>query len=470
MSPDKETLLRSKTEEAPLDEIVFADFKEIHPQDVYTNLTVRGDERKQHIKDTWHRGGDANLTATLDEQDLTEKVDKLLQFKHDLLTRNDLGEDVKQLYRWKVNEDIANIRMLQASARGDMRAFRRYNEFIYGKPDESVYRAALDFVAHDAEKILASDSSDEAKEAARRALEQVEDKRGDRNLLYPESEVFEQLREDHWRTGGYYALLLVGVEIPDGKITPEVGTPILQTVVQDNLQSEYTLQPTKSSSWEVAHRDESVKYPENYNMSRERYIGLALGHEVGTHLLEVANGLRGPLLLGSIGLDRQEAGGEGRGVVREQLVYDNFGDFTELVRWRDLLRRHITISYAYGLDGGEKASHEVYEFVNAIDMMYQFVDTPEKTIDEIADMCQAKTDTLLLRVLKGTDGKGGAYLKDKVYLEGQVAVWKTAAKRGVKNVSSGDAAKFDISNPRHITKLQKLGVLPSDDLDDRIGL
>jgi hypothetical protein len=47
-----------------------------------------------------------------------------------------------------------------------------------------------------------------------------------------------------------------------------------------------------------------------------------------------------------------------------------------------------------------------------------------------------------------------------VYLEGHVANWLEAATRGPAAVSEGDLAKFDISNPRHVQKLQKFGLLP----------
>lgn len=469
---EKQKLPMSGSKQPKLDEELFKKFKKIHPSDVYSKFTVVEPGQKQGIVDDWRNGRDPNLTAvSLDTDSLKEQVQELRQFKKEVLSSADLGADVKQLYRWKINEDIANILMLLASSKGDTKAFRRWNDYIYGKPDELIYRAALDFVGHDAEKIIAGDygANIGAEDAARIVLDQLDGKRGYREILYPESDVFNKLREDHWRSGGYYALLLAGVNIPEGHVGTDVGVPILKKVIE-NLGSDYELRPSKKVTWEVAHGSKSVNYPDDFNLVAERFVGLPIGHEIGTHLLETVNGLRSALLLISVGLDRQEQGGEGRGVVREQLAYDNFDYFTKLVRWRDILRRHIAISYSCGLDGGEKSSYEVWSFMNAIDKMYQWIDTPQDDSDKVSESARLKTDTLLLRVLKGTDGKGGAYLKDKVYLEGHVAVWLAAALRGAKSISEGDAGKFDISNPRHLTVLQRLGVLPSNDFGDNMEL
>jgi hypothetical protein len=199
-----------------------------------------------------------------------------------------------------------------------------------------------------------------------------------------------------------------------------------------------------------------------YNMPAERFVGLGAGHEIGSHLVERVNGSRGPLALASIGLDRYESGNEGRAVIREQVPYETFDQFGKLVRWRDILRRHIAVSYGHGVgDDDPKSSAEVYELMNAIDTMYQSKLTPDEP-EATHVKARAKTDALLLRELKGTDGTGGAYLKDKVYLEGHVSNWLTAATRGPQAISEGDLGKFDINNPRHIQALQKVGLLPDN--------
>lgn len=232
-------------------------------------------------------------------------------------------------------------------------------------------------------------------------------------------------------------------------------------MVRANLESQYAIKPVEGTVWGVNHTEAAVEQPQKYSMVPNRFVGLGLGHEIGSHLLERVNGERGPLQLASEGLDRYELGNEGRAVVREQVVYDTIDDFGKLVRWRDILRRHIAISYACGV--GEPDQHtaaEVYDLLSKIDYMYQIKLRPDDA-EEAKSRAQKKTDALVLRVLKGTDGTGYAYLKDKVYLEGNVAVWAAARVKGPDTVSQGDLGKFDITNPRHIGILQEVGLLPN---------
>jgi len=64
-----------------------------------------------------------------------------------------------------------------------------------------------------------------------------------------------------------------------------------------------------------------------------------------------------------------------------------------------------------------------------------------------------------VRALKGTRGTGGAYMKDIVYLEGNIRCWQIAATHP-ERILYGDIGKFDITNERHIRALQQLHILP----------
>ncbi|MCB9822967.1 hypothetical protein H6800_01690 [Candidatus Nomurabacteria bacterium] len=429
---------------------------------IYKKLTISG-ERKDDVLDSLHSGDSPDMTAThLSESELDIQLAKLKKWKNALLEVEDLDPLIRQAYRWRINEDIANVHMLRASAAGDMRSFRRWNEFIYGKPNEPIYRAALDWVAGDADSLIDQFGVDSPQgQAAQSVLDNIGARRGDRSLLVPSEETFQSVRTDHMREGGYYSLLLAGVEVPtEAKVRRDVGEPILRHVVTNNLQSDYDIKPVEGTVWGVDHVERVVEQPEEYAMPPKRFVGLGAGHEIGTHLLEKENGDRGPIKLASRGLDRQEVG-EGRAVVREQVVYDTFDEFGTLVRWRDIIRRDIAIGFASGVaDERMRTAAETYDFIYAIDLMYQTKLKPNDP-EVAAEKAKRKTDPLILRVLKGTDGTGGAYLKDKLYLEGNVAVWRAAEMYGPGIISDGDLGKFDITNSRHIVLLQKLGLLPS---------
>ena len=440
--------------------------EENHP--TYKRLTL-DPGKKQDVLCAWHSGANASLESRVNDQSeldfaeqvtsLQNEVERLKAWKRELLSNDEVDSDIKQAYRWKINEDIANVMMILASLKGKSSEFKRWNKFIYGEPDETIYRAALDWVAHDAEMLMCDTTgqSQPVISAAQDVLVMLKDIRGYRELLHPDKVIFESVRSDHYRKKGYYGLLLAGVKIPEGRVNNQVGDPILQQVIK-NIGSDKPLVDAADATWGVSSR--GVERPKSYNMPSQRFIGLGVGHEIGTHELERTNGSRGPLALASEGLDRYEAGNEGRAVIREQVLYQSFDEFSKLIRWRDIMRRHIAISYACGVGEDHPAtSLETYDFINIIDKMYALKASPNDEAQ--ADInAQKKTDDLLLRVLKGTDGLGGAYLKDKVYLEGHVTSWLTASYQGVDAISNGDLGKFDINNPRHITLLQKLKLLP----------
>lgn len=465
MTYEREGLLLKQPTQPAIDQELFGSFEAARGSfaETYKDLQP-SDEKSEIARDAWTKGENADLTAdTLNDDELLARVESLKQWKRELISDLSVDPDVKELYRWKVNEDIANINMLIASSKGDMRNFRRWNEFIYGKPDEDIYRGALDWVAHDAEGLVANSQHASVVDAASTVLALLDGKRGYRELLVPEPETFEQVREDHISEKGYYGLLLAGVTIPEGKVTKENGDPILKHIIAHNLQSPYKLADSKGASWGVSHSTETVERPAEYNMPAKRFVGLGIGHEIGSHELERVNGLRGPIKLASIGFDRYESGNEGRAVIREVVPYETFDEFGKLVRFRDILRRHIAISYASGVGEEEpKSSSDVFALMNAIDTMYQAKLTPENA-EETAQKAKKKTTDLLERVLKGTDGTGGAYLKDKVYLEGFVANWLEAALHGPEVISNGDLGKYAINIPRHIKKMQKVGLLPDNE-------
>lgn len=423
-------------------------------------------EAKDVIAEEFQAGMSPNLTAgQLDQEALDQQLADLKSWKK-MLLESDADPEVVQAYRWRINEDIANVHMLRASARGDMRSFKRWNEFIYGKPNKEIYHGALDWFRRDAVEILTNPDSSEELSAAAMAvtelIDSVPNRESDKSAIIPDATNFEAVRQNHIQAGGYYALLLSGVEVPEkGSITPDQGVPILSHVVSQNLESDYQPEAVSGTVWSVSHDRKTVNHPEVFRMPVKRFVGLGLGHEIGSHLLEMTNGKRGPLGLASIGLDRYEAGNEGRAVIREQVVYETFDEFSKLVRWQDILRRHVAISYASGV--GEDSPHEaseVYKFMNTIDRMYQLkLLKPDAEPSDAYEKADTKTTALLTRVLKGTDGKGGAYLKDKVYLEGNIACWNQSPEA----IYNGDLGKFDITNPRHITLLQKLGLLPNNE-------
>lgn len=454
-------LLLPEATEPPRDIALYDAFKKalLDAPEIYKDLTMTP-EAKEAAVAAWRRGEEADIRPLhLDESVLAERLTSLKKFKQEFITDTSLDLTIRQVYRWRVNEAIANVHMQICAFKGDEEGYRRWGEFVYGKPNTEIYRAALDFVANDADAMIASNPDNPAVvEAARDVLDRIGELRGDRSILSPNPETFAEVRADHFRRdSGYYALLFSGVEMPSsGKVTNEQGEPILEHILKNNLKSQYELVDAPGAAWGVVHSRAEVERPAVYNMLWQRFVGLGPGHEIGSHLLEYENGRRGPLrILSDIGLDRYELGNEGRALIREQVVYNTFEEFSKTIRWRDVLRRAIAIGFAHGTDVSPAHKQaETYEFMLAIDRMYQTRVSPDD-LEKIGRISSNKTETLLTRMYRG-----GVYLKDKVYLEGNVACYKAAEQKGAEIISFGDTGKHDIANDRHIEALQNYGVLP----------
>lgn len=397
----------------------------------------------------------------IDPDTMHEQAGRFEQLKADVLSDDLLPENVRQLYRWRLNELIAGRRIVATAASGDTRRFQAYNRFVYGAPEPPVFAAVSDWFRSDAEAQLEHTAGLPASvhEAAEAVLAHVPAAGGGRDLLVPTPELFQAVRDQHYRTGGFYALVLAGVELPEkGPVTPDMGEPIL-TQVKSNLGADdYERVMTEAAAWSVSHHPKQLQGPGKYRMPLKRFVGLPIGHEWGSHVTEAINGSRSALRLLADGLDRYEAGNEGRAVMREQVPFASFDEFAKQLRWQDILRRHFAVSLAEGLSGDRTAFSEAYLVINAIDRLWERRKAPDKP--EEAD---AKADTrtwnlLEQRIMKGTDGTGGAYLKDKVYLEGNVAAWGVAAHDPAM-IDQGDRGKFDIANPRHVVPLRRLQII-----------
>jgi hypothetical protein len=447
------------TAQEPIDEILWAALHacEANSPATYNQLKIPKEELKK-AKELFF-GSDASespdLRVThLEVEDLAAQEIEWKDLKQQII-ESDLPAYAKQAYRWRANEEIANRRIVKASATGDMARFKAYNEFIYGTPDPKIFAATADWFRQMAWN-LAAHESPAVQAAADEVLELVPDLGGDRNLLAPDPEIFERIKQARFKEDGYFALILAGVEIPDNKKIPEgVGDPILRQALNNIGAGHYELTSSGGAGWSADNNNARLNKPEGYNWMRRRFIGLPLGHEA-LHILEYQNGLRQRLKLFSHGLDRYENGNEGRAVINEQVAFDTFEEFSKQLRWQDIMRRYFAVSLALGIDGHPRDFSEVYKIMNAVDRMWNRSKKPHEIEGADEKARDRSWDLLAGKTFVGTDGRPGVvYQKNAVYLPGNMACWNTPDL-----VVAGDAGKFDIANPRHIAVAQAAGVLP----------
>lgn len=390
----------------------------------------------------------------LDEGQLDRQEAALLEAKASL-AESSAPDDIRQLYRWRLNERIGNARMLRAAYQGDMAGFAHYDHFVYGAPDQAVFGAVNDWFYRDAESKL-NHAEPEVRQAAGQVIDLLGDHRGDAAYIIPSAETFAAVRRQHFSPEGFYALLLAGVEVPtDGKITPEIADPILRQALQ-NIGSDLPIEDASGVAWSIRRADPpAVLRPPKLNVEPVRFLGLGVGHEIGSHELEAQNGKRLAIQLARSGFDRYEVGNEGRGVLREQIAYPTVDEFMTTQRWQVLLRRHFATGVAAGLLGNDGTFPQVYEAINKIDMLYEQNQNPGSVAEATA---HRRTWALLESTQKGKDGSGGGYSRYKIYLEGNVGCWQTAEVEPTA-IEAGDLGKFDIVNTRHMSPLARHGVL-----------
>jgi hypothetical protein len=123
----------------PLDAKWYSRFEKIGSFQSYEYFHGDKKEREKQ-REVFISGQEEN--PTLDYPDLNhEKISslesELFTLKKDILSEEG-NEVVRQVYRWKINEKLAEVRLLKSAAYGDMRRFRRYSEFIYGNPSQEI--------------------------------------------------------------------------------------------------------------------------------------------------------------------------------------------------------------------------------------------------------------------------------------------------------------------------------------------
>lgn len=394
----------------------------------------------------------------VDEEAVKKHCEQLFQLKQAIVDQES-KEPVRLLYSDRIDELIANNRMLLAAAHNDKEAFTKENIFIYGTPKKEIFAAVCDWL-HVQALGYQNDKRTSLAEASQKALSLLPQMGGNQQLLMPNPEVFQRVRNEHFAPDGYFEQLFAGIPLPiEPFITPDIGDPIVRQALK-NISADYAIEDSIDTFWGVLYTPPIIRRPHNYRLSREDFIGI-LAHEVGSHLLERINGRRQPIRLLSQGLARYEASNEGRALLREQIVYESHEEAVAQPFWQNIVLRHFAISYALGLDQQKPRTFtEVFAMVSAIETFWQRIHLPEN-ISLADEQARDKAWQLSIRVLNGTDGTGCAFHKDIVYLEGNLNWWK-AVSQNPTCIFYGDYGKFALMNQEQIRLLQELKVLPDD--------
>lgn len=393
-----------------------------------------------------------DLQTTLPDPELYEiRKAELTNLLNDVVA-GESNPYIQKAYYDRISELILQLDLLLAAHRRDTEKFTQCNQLLYGQPSAEIFAATCAWLQRFAEEQLTHPNKDVVN-AAKNVIAQLPTVEGNADLLIPPLGTFMAVQKLHDEPKGYIEQLFTNVALPP-VITQATGDEYVRQVLE-NIHCDYGIMESSSPYWGVSHTERAVLHPESYQHSPETFTGVLI-HEIGSHLIERANGLHQPLQLLAIGLDRYDACNEGRAYLREQLVYDSPSELLQQHSWRHIITMHLAVSLTCGLAGSAYDFKEAYKVINSIDMLWYALHNLPLIV--ATDVAADETWRTLTRVMKGTDGTGGAYLKDIVYLEGNVRCWQ-AAKQDPSVILLGDLGKFDITRPDHLELLRQLEIL-----------
>ncbi len=405
-------------------------------------------------------------------EDLLRMEENLLILKKRIRAEEKI-DAIKRAYCWKINEKIAELRMLKqmvphesytkagrkVEAKSETersRRFSRYSEYIYGKPSPAVFAYTIQEMTAAATAESTSEN-DALKEAAQDVLASM-----------PDISAIPYKAEDY---------TLPGVELVadiSTKTKQEMGALIAHVpqkpagekmLVADIVKAmDGALQELKAGAWTVisdvnrqkmvvSQGTKTVTIPAS-RTGTTLEIQKLVAHEVGTHVARRLNGDRSGLMLLGTGLDRYAKAEEGVATLREQGVEGKVNEFPRL-------EYHLAVSLAKGVDGKPRDFRGVYE------LMEKWIYF--KKLNGGATEEQAKKDAATeaydhcVSTFRGTDAKtpGACFTKEIVYREGNIKVWRFLGKNP-NDIVKLSLGKFDQSNDRHMAILIELGITDED--------
>ena len=397
----------------------------------------------------------------LDSKKIREREDGLLRLKQSILN-NEPNETVRQLYRWRINEKLAENRLCRAASEGDMRKFDRYSRFVYGSPSPEIFSYTISEIQRKFSPFLESENQ-AVRDSARNLIESLPKTPVQSFPEKPSSETVQFASEQTRRE--FSDIVQVDTE------ESELGAELVKEYFEHALELLNTedwhveISRTSRSGVSVNQEEKRVSIPESRKMTVSALKKL-LVHELGTHVSRRINGERSKLLLLGLGLDRYEGAEEGIATMREQVLTESsqMDDFSGL-------DGHFAISLASGIDGYPRDFRNVFSILEKYfycqNVISQFKKNSEINTELAKKSAQTSSWNRCVRTFRGTNCKtpGTCFTKDIIYREGNIAIWDVISRNG-SEMMRFNVGKYDPSNKRHSKSLVKLGILSQINITD----
>jgi len=422
-------------EQKHLDDVWFQEYQKKALFEELSLLNGNAEYRKQQ-KEEFIKGNIENPTLDypkLETFDFDSKEQALLTLKKKILAE-EKNEVVKQVYRWKLNERIAQLRALEATRDGNDHRALRYSKFIFGGPEKEIYEHTIFQIKNVVDEKMFSSDSDISSAAMRLNKELFEIFMNNENTINPKEYNIPDLQST--KDGPEYS-------------AEEIKVAFDEYLRKNNLEDWIIVVNPETTKILVRQENKSVNIPVDKKLSQLELEAL-IEHELGTHALRREKGERSKLRLLGFGLDRYLKGEEGVATYKEQQIKGSKG-----FRGLDY---HFAISLALGIDGEKRDFRKVFEILKD----YHFINSKkEKGVALNFARDEAWNDCV--RIFRGTTCKtpGACLTRDIVYREGNIGVWNVV-KNNPEEAKRFSVGKYDPANPRHIWILEQLGITEAD--------
>lgn len=448
-----------------LDERILQDYTALYSLvgdvgDVYTLPKARADAEFD-VFDADRSGHVPNLHQDVELDKVNENIARALEVKAfaDSLPMDSL----KEAYRRRLEEDVASQRQIGAIATGDTVRYVDAEIQVVGAFNASLGRAALGYFSDWARSF--KDGGTVSQQHIANAIMQsaAGSMNGERMVdLYPRDEVFERARQAH---EPFYERILGGLALQDAVTYADRQLIIPQmTAALGAPKNMYAHVPRKEgvTTWSISHVGNGEIRDPRTDLSRDRFIGLIGGHEIGTHVSERVQAMQGPVGLLEFGLDGYIKAGEPKGVMREALVYPSIDEFKKTLRNKEIALR-LALAAMPQL-APRTTFKEWFEFAENVHALQAMSTEPDLTVEEAQDQTKNKPRVSIKRAWRGgmmtESGVIVPKRDDEVYLGGLKTQFDLAANNP-NYVEYADLGKFNLANPQHVEWLREWGVLPT---------
>jgi hypothetical protein len=393
----------------------------------------------------------------LSVEKITAQEASLLALKEEVLKEEE-NSVVREVYRWRINEKIAETRLMLAAANGDMKRFSRYARFIYGAPNEELAQYTINEVhgVLDAGEQSVDPRANMLTEELRDLLPNPQNTK----IQEPSEEaktMVESFTQEEFST-----LITIPEKQKGEKFTAEEIRIEFERALQELSADGWIATINKGSSTAVntSQEERAIKVPDTKEIKLGKTLKGLLVHEAGTHVKRRVNGERTKLQMLSLGLDRYEGGEEGVARMREEAVK---GKLDEFAGHNYYLAGSLT-------SGTLDTPRDFRETFTILAKYFELKDVlkGKSTPEESHSKAETTAWNTCVRMFRGTDAKtkGVYFTKDLIYREGNVAVWDTVTKNipgtQTPEMMRWSIGKYDPSNDRHIWVLSELGITDED--------